>query len=192
MENEIWKDVVGYEGIYEVSNLGKVKSVERDIKIHINGKLVIHHQKEVIMNQVNANGYFHTNLRDGKTRRMKLIHRLVAEAFIPNPENKETINHINGIKTDNRVENLEWATRSENTLHAIRTGLISVNSLKERAYKGRIKRRRTILVYKDDNFIGEYSCIKETAQALCIYTSNIHRALQGNGRSLGYVFKIKK
>lgn len=112
--NEIWKDICGYEGKYQVSNLGRVKSLYDG---HGN-------YRELIMKGRNeGHGYLKVDLsKDGKCKGIR-IHRLVAMAFIPNPENKKDVNHINGIKSDNRAVNLEWATRSENLKHAYDIGL---------------------------------------------------------------------
>ncbi|MBP3931432.1 MAG: NUMOD4 motif-containing HNH endonuclease [Peptostreptococcaceae bacterium] len=111
---EVWKDIEGYEGKYQVSNLGRVKSL-RDS----HGKY-----RELIMTGRNeGHGYLKVSLyKNGKSKGIK-IHRLVAITFIPNPKNKTDINHINGIKSDNRVENLEWCTKGENLKHAYDIGL---------------------------------------------------------------------
>lgn len=107
---ELWKDVVGYEGLYQVSNLGRVRSLPNS-----------HHLDSIIMRQSKGKvGYMRVPLAKNKTHRMKLVHRLVAEAFIPNPKNKPQVNHKNGRKDCNIVSNLEWATRSENQKHAYR------------------------------------------------------------------------
>ncbi len=105
---DIWKDVIGFENYYQVSNLGHVYSL-RTKKILKNGF---------------SRGYPKVNLSIDSKKTMFEIHRLVAIAFIPNTENKRYVNHINGIKTDNRLENLEWVTASENNIHAYNTGLM--------------------------------------------------------------------
>ena len=105
---EIWKDVIGYEGLYQVSNLGRVKSLDR---FCIDGRK----RYGQIMKQVITNGgYFAVGLRKGKGQKRYLVHRLVAEAFIPNTDNKPCVDHINTIRTDNRVCNLRWCTYKEN------------------------------------------------------------------------------
>ncbi len=109
MEEEIWKDIPGYEGIYAISNLGVIRRFDRIKKLG-----------------VKDNGYLTANLSlKGKTRNF-YPHRLVAIAFIPNPENKPDVNHIDGNKKNNSVTNLEWVTKSENMIHANKTGLTKI------------------------------------------------------------------
>ena len=123
---EIWKPVVGYEGYYEVSNLGRMRSLDRMVN-HKSGTQYL--QRGQILAPRFRDGYVSTAIsKFGKTKYCR-IHRLVAQAFIPNPENKPTVNHKNGNKLDNSVENLEWATQSENQIHAIRTGLVKRESI---------------------------------------------------------------
>ena len=114
IEGEKWKDCVGYEGIYRVSSLGRVSSYVRTVP-HNNRKTGIQQVGGTLFSlQDHELGYKIVQLfKDGKSKTCK-VHALVALAFIPNPHNKKTVNHINGIRDDNRVENLEWATHSEN------------------------------------------------------------------------------
>jgi hypothetical protein len=112
---EIWKPIKGYEGFYEVSNLGRVKSLDRigiypDRKIELKGK--------VLSKRIINHGYIGVKLyKDNKSKSIS-VHRLVAMAFIDNPHNYNEVNHINFIKDDNKVENLEWCNRSQNMQHA--------------------------------------------------------------------------
>lgn len=111
MCNEIWKPTVDIEG-YEVSNLGRVRSFKQNCK------------GLILKPRISRWGYQHVRLAINNDRKIFSVHKLVALAFIPNPLNKPCVNHINGIKTDNRVENLEWVTYAENISHAISKGLI--------------------------------------------------------------------
>lgn len=115
MEEEIWRDVVGYEGFYLVSNLGNVKSLAKEV---LNGKAKFVRNGKILKPYLNKDGYPTVNLYLGSKKKLLNIHRIVALAFIENLEKKPTINHKNSIRYDNRVENLEWATYSENNKHA--------------------------------------------------------------------------
>lgn len=111
---EIWKDVIGYEGLYQVSNLGRVKSLVFSREKYLSpGKNVIHTKYGDAV-------YLFVPLSKNGVRKNGGIHRLVAQAFIPNPENKREVNHKDGNPSNNRVENLEWCTHRENILHSVR------------------------------------------------------------------------
>ena len=112
-ENEVWKSIIGYEGLYEVSNMGRIRSLERDM-VCKNGK-VRHYKENILKPYKDIYGYFNVYLRKNNKQRIYRVHRLVAIAFIPNIENKPYIDHINTIKIDNRVENLRWVTPKENS-----------------------------------------------------------------------------
>lgn len=125
MGNEEWKDVVGYEGLYQVSNRGKVKVLKRNPIDRIGRKRYFPEKiLSVCYGKSEKYGYGHVTLHDNNGRQERVwVHRLVAKAFIPNPEGKPQVNHINGDKRDNTVSNLEWCTIRENLIHAFKTGL---------------------------------------------------------------------
>lgn len=117
MKNEVWKDIKGYEGLYQISDSGKVKSLPK-----ITGSRF---RKESIILYANTNrwGYSYVTLCVKNVMKSLTIHNLLAVHFIPNPLNKKYVNHINGNKADNLLENLEWVTAKENVQHAIKIGL---------------------------------------------------------------------
>jgi len=117
---ESWNDVIGYEGVYKISKTGLVNRLPIKTK---NGDNYHICKERLLINTLYNTGYYRVGLTKNGKQTKYYIHRLVAQAFIPNPENKEEVNHINGIKTDNRVENLEWCTISENSIHAYKLGL---------------------------------------------------------------------
>ncbi|TYS91926.1 NUMOD4 domain-containing protein [Rossellomorea aquimaris] len=117
MRNLVWKPVGGYEGFYEVSSSGDIRGVER---VTTHGRRIKSKLRKLY---IGNHGYKFTMLnKDGKQKSLT-VHRLVANAFIPNPENKGDVNHIDGNKMNNSVDNLEWLTRSENIRHAHKLGL---------------------------------------------------------------------
>ena len=114
MTEEVWRDIEGYEGRYQVSNMGRVKSLGRKDRF---GRVI---KERILEPAVTHNGYLRVGLHvDGK-RKMLRVHRLVCEAFHENPDNKSEVNHVNEDKTDNRACNLEWSTRTENCNHGSR------------------------------------------------------------------------
>lgn len=117
----IWKSVKEFEGVYEVSNTGIVRSVDRHVRHRYSGFMALHKGKELRPND-NGNGYKLVFLTDSNKhpRKAYKIHRLVADTFLPNPDNKPEVNHIDANKNNNAVCNLEWATRSENSRHCFK------------------------------------------------------------------------
>jgi hypothetical protein len=117
---ELWKDIQGYEGLYQVSNTGRVRSLDKTRAIGKNKRII----KGRILKIKQAN-YCHIQLVKNGQNFHALVHRLVATAFIPNSEGKKTVNHKDCNKHNNRVENLEWVTQAENNLHALSNGKLA-------------------------------------------------------------------
>jgi hypothetical protein len=116
MTTEVWLPVVGYEGYYEISSLGNLRSVDRVVRYKANGTML--RKGRPMRLTTTKYGYIDVRLGKEGVEKAHLVHRLVAAAFLDNPESKPQVNHKNGVKGDNRLENLEWASKSENRLHS--------------------------------------------------------------------------
>lgn len=171
---EVWKDIQGYEGLYQVSNLGVVRSLDT---MGENGRK---YKGVTKVGHDNGRGYLTVNFKVKGKQKNFYVHRLVAQQFIPNPDNKPEVNHIDGNKYNNLVDNLEWSTRLENVRHAFRTGL---NKSYERTEdwrkrnsehrKGKFTgdknpRARAVvqLDKKTMKFIAEYGCAMDGAKVM--------------------------
>ena len=159
MTNEIWKDIAGYEGLYQVSNLGRVKS--------------FHRNKEKIMNpRTNGDGYKNIQLCNAGVKKVFSVHRLVAEAFIPNPENKPCVDHIDTNSLNNNVENLRWVTIKENNNNPI---TIAKQKDRLKSYNNNRKIRVIKFKYKDYNNIEIFDSVLDAAKSVNDSSTNISR-----------------
>lgn len=187
IEIEIWRDIPDYEGQYQVSNLGRVKSLERSISCKDGRKSYIVPKRIMKLNKDNL-GYLNVMLcKNGKIKRFR-VHQLVARTFIPNPENLPMINHKNEIKTDNRVENLEFCTAKHNANYGTRNERLS------KINKGKISlKRKTILQFTLDNvFIRVWDSATTASKELNINQSNITSCCRGKRNQCGgYVWRFK-
>ena len=142
---ELWYPIEGYEGWYEVSSHGRIRSVDRVVKFK-NG--IKRAYKGQLLKFRYHNGYAMVNLNKNKKMREFYVHRLVIENFKLHPVGKDWVNHINGKKWDNRVENLEWCTAKENNRHAVLTGLTAVNV--SGLLELNRKKQKAVLLYTND------------------------------------------
>lgn len=175
---EVWKPIPGYEGLYEVSNKGRVKSIKKVIVDSIGRKRTIH---ERIRKATQTNkGYLRVMLCDSKgNNKLLRVHRLVAEAFIPNPENKPQVNHKDEDKTNNHVENLEWMTAKEN----LNFGTRNARSAKSRS--------KPVAQYtKDGKLVKIWQSTREAGRELNISNGNISSVARGMHKTCcGFVWK---
>lgn len=153
---EIWKDMKGWEGIYQVSNYGRVKSLERTIYKKRGGILYV--TEKILKPRVNTHGYMTVHISKVGLAKVLRIHTAVAQAFVPNPNNYPHINHLDGIKANNSADNLEWCTPLMNNLHAIATGL---NDIKNRPGSRSVK-----VIHTPSGIV--YPSLKAAAKALGI------------------------
>ena len=131
-QNETWKDIKGYEGSYQVSDMGRIKSLERTVTRKNGRKQTI--RERILKSDIIHNGYLRVRLYDssGKIKRF-LVHRLVCKAFHENPENKPCVNHIDENKTNNKASNLEWCTVEENNNHGTHYAKIAKANVKNKS-----------------------------------------------------------
>lgn len=182
-EIEIWRDIVDHEGSYEVSNSGLIRS------------RVKNKDGCAIKTFIDKRGYVRVSLYQNKKQKTFSVHRIVAQSFIENPLNKPQVNHKNGIKHDNNVSNLEWATRKENMQHAHMIGLI-IRTEKQNTHIIKICTGR----FNGKNFNAKkvihnnilYSSIKEAAAALVIPVSSVYKMLGGRRNKINIQYYNEK
>lgn len=153
---EKWKPVKGYEGLYEVSSLGRIKSLSKRVD---SGKCHRSYSEKILKPGKDCNGYLRVSLSNfNHLAHTHKVHRLVAEAFIDNPEKLPEVNHIDGNKANNSIDNLEWISASDNLKHAYKNGLKSVKGAKNPAAKLTAEQ----VVFIKAHFIprdNEYGCV---------------------------------
>lgn len=181
---EIWKPVVGYEGLYEVSSFGRVKSLPIVLKRNSGS---FKRGEKILSNQVGTHGRLEISITKNGVPKRVSVHRLVAIAFIPNPDNKETVNHIDGNPKNNHVDNLEWMSVSDNIRHGFKNGLIPYMKKNRKDISKPI-----IQLTQDGEFVNEFPSIMEANRQLGFAHSNISIVLTGKNKlAYGYQWKFK-
>ena len=174
MSTEIWKDIPNYEGLYKINNYGKIKRLpfNRYIKTH------------------NEKGYIRVALCKNNKVKHLYLHRLIALTFIPNPENKPEVNHKDGNKLNNNINNLEWSTRKENMNHARDTGLWKVT---KNMKKGLDQSKATYQYNRCYRLLNVYNSAKEASLRTKINHGNICACCEGRRKTAGgYIWSYLK
>lgn len=179
---EIWKDVPGYEGHYQVSNMGRIKSLERTF-VRNNGKsdhAVFRTKERILKNQTQTQGYSQIVLSKDGIRKTFRINVLVAKLFVENPLKKSYVNHIDGNKKNNQASNLEWVTAKENIVHAYKHGLLD-------HYK-----RKVLQLDESNNVLNRFDSLKDAAEYVGGNKCGICEACRGRRKhSYGYKWKYE-
>jgi len=175
---EVWKDIKGYKGLYQVSNMGRVKSLKRTVTRKNGRKKTI--RERILKPKTSNAGYLRVGLCDSRgKRKFFFVHRLVCEAFHENPENKPEVNHINENRLDNRACNLEWVTAKENSNHGTRNAKVAKALSKP---VGQYTR--------DGELVKVWQSTREVERQLGFAQSNISNAARGKLKTAyGYVWK---
>lgn len=189
---EIWKDIQGYEGLYQVSNLGRVKSLGRFIDRLVTGNYW--QEERILKPNKTKHGYLMVALRKNNKPNYFKVHRLVAITFIPNPENKPQIDHINAIKTDNTVNNLRWVTAKENVnnplnmVHLIGKNHPMFGKKHSEETKNKMRGKNNPRAHKVRNLETKeiFDTVTEAEKKYNLSCGCIAYAIKHNGRSAGY------
>lgn len=171
-EQEVWRDITGHKGKYQISNIGRIKSLKRIVFSKSGYSFVVH--EKITFGNKKPNGYYVFNLKRGGSS--AYISRLVAQAFIPNPDNKPHVNHIDGVPANNKVANLEWCTHKENMRHAWRTGLFESSRKKARINCG-------------NRFRGEKSYTSKLSNRDVLSVRKLHNKGKSN-TELGKIYRV--
>jgi hypothetical protein len=178
---EEWKDIKGYEGIYQASNLGRIKSLDRIKQTKGRyGKMQIKIKGVILKASANHDNYLEVVLSKNGKSKTKRVNRIIAETFIENPNNYKQVNHINGVKTDNRVDNLEWCNCKDNIYHALKNNLMKPVK-GEKHYKS----KKVGKFDKNNNLLEEYDTINNAAKNNNICHTGIVNCLKLRTKTAG-------
>lgn len=184
MENEVWKDIVDYEGLYQVSNLGRVKSLKRKVYAGRN-RMRWQYERILSNNKTNGNGYIVVSLNKESKSKNKYVHRLVAEAFLENPNNYKYINHKDQNTFNNNANNLDFCTAQYNSTYRdahIKRGLKFRNNL--------VNSKKVYQLDENENIIKEFPSMAEASRELGTNHTSIYACINGKQKhAFGYKWK---
>ena len=195
---EIWKDIKNYEGLYQISNLGRVKSLERKVK-NKNGYRVVN--EKILKPILNNKGYYTYGLRKNSKLEQFLLHRLIGENFLENKNNYPCINHKDGNKLNNNIDNLEWCTYEHNVKEAFRLGLNTYTfqkNFKHNYWIGKFGKEhncsKSVLQYDmNENLINEWDSITNASRETNINYYSISNNCRGKQKQAGgFIWKFKE
>ncbi len=187
IEGEYWKDLSCYIGIYQVSSMGRIKSIK---KIDRNGKS---YGEKILKPFITKNGYVRVCLsKDGEQKKFQ-VHRLIAQEFKPNPFNKPNVNHIQGIKYDNRESQLEWATRSEDEIHSFKVlGKIANKPWQGKKGRDNIFSKPVIQISKAGTELNSFESYRDAGDKTGVSISCIGECIRGTRKTAGgFIWKQK-
>lgn len=176
--SEVWKDIEGYEGIYQVSNLGRVRSLDRKVATVHSALRTI--KGKTLVPWTDKYGYLHVNLWSECKMKSQMVHRLVAGAFIPNPDNMQEVNHKDEDKKNNRADNLEWCNTRYNINYGTRTKKVSTTRISQ-AILGKGVEQLTI----SGEHVRTYDSIREASRATGADKAVIVRCCKGKTQTAG-------
>ena len=178
---EIWKDIPNYEGLYQVSNLGRVKSLKRKVKSPIRNNKFVFRKERMLKNYLGILGYYQISLRKNNQAKTFSVHRLVALAFIDNPNNYPIINHKDSNPSNNNVDNLEWCTQSHNIQYAYNNGRKKAPDFLYRSEYGKDNpaSRQVRQFSLDGNIIKDWDCVTYIQNELGFNRPNICKCCRG-------------
>lgn len=174
MEEEVWKDIIGWEGKYQVSNHGRIKGLKMLVFFGVNNSAKRILPERILKLLINGSKYYYVTLFSEGIKKKKYVHRMVAIHFIPNPNRLPEVNHKDGNKLNNHVNNLEWCTSVDNTIHAIKIGLVSIGE--ERTQAKLTNKDALEIYYSNENYADLSARFK-------ISPSNIEKIKSGHSWS---------
>lgn len=179
MLEEVWKDIPNYEGLYQISNYGRVKSLERKIEHKTTYGGYYHVRGKILKPKIEKDGYFRIGLKKNGIKKFYRLNRLVAQVFIPNPNNYEVVNHKDENKLNNCIDNLEWCTQKYNINYG--------SGIRKRANKIKIKINQYSL---ENKYIKTWDSIIEASSSIKGLSTNIVKCCKGKQKTVyGYKWK---